>query len=257
MSGLILPSYATGFAQGMLSDIPWAWEVLVGAWSPSLGATGRQLRDWSGKYNPGTLEGDAHFVPGPGGTVLEFDGTGGDKIGLGNILNFGDGSLDSPFSIVAFVNMRDATNFEILTKANNTSTGTIEWVFEVSDGDQLRFTVYDNAAAGRRGRKTTATLEILEGQWVQFAGTYDGSSAEAGFYLYINGVEVTDYASNSNSAYTAMHNTGVPAEIGVAFSAGTPRWADGQISDTLVYNCALLPIQIKELYERQKQLVNV
>ena len=58
MSGLLIPSYAQGFARNAAeSENPGLWKGLVCKWAPSLGVTGLTLRDQSGHHNHGTLTG--------------------------------------------------------------------------------------------------------------------------------------------------------------------------------------------------------
>lgn len=54
----VKPSFRTGFAQYLgMSEYPQLWKNLEGAWDMSLGATGRQLLDFSGNGNTGTISG--------------------------------------------------------------------------------------------------------------------------------------------------------------------------------------------------------
>lgn len=77
----VKPSYSTGFAQwpGM-SEYPQLWEGLVGAWDMSLGATGGQVFDLSGRTNQGTIYGTVVWNSYSNGTCLYWPGSAGDYI---------------------------------------------------------------------------------------------------------------------------------------------------------------------------------
>ena len=55
---MFLPSYDSGYApRDFVPEYPELWDGVVGAWCPSLGATGTNLFDQSGYGNNGTLNG--------------------------------------------------------------------------------------------------------------------------------------------------------------------------------------------------------
>lgn len=71
------PSYAGGFAsreRGQLQHQN-AWRGVVGAWCPSLGATGSSLRDHSGLYHHGPLTGHTLSAAWADPHGLTFDGS--------------------------------------------------------------------------------------------------------------------------------------------------------------------------------------
>ena len=78
------------------------------------------------------------------GKSIDFDGSN-DYISIqdNNDYTFGDGSSDSAFSISAWINMDDATNFTILNKGvYNTDA---EWNFRTNASDKLIVALYDES----------------------------------------------------------------------------------------------------------------
>ena len=238
MSGLILPSYATGFAQGMLSDIPWAWEGLIGAWSPSLGATGKQLLDWSGKDNHATLFVDTHLVPGPGGPVLKFDG-------VADFAWIEDSPTLGPtegVTIQITLNQTSGTvSMPICRKYDN-------WALFIVSWSDVR--VFMDTTSGTKTLIVDLSSYVADGEWHTFTMTYDRKYIR----LYLDGIERGSLAETEPLIYRGG-GTLFPLYFGTRVN--DKWWFNGQISDVLIYNRALLPIQTKELHERQKQLVNV
>ena len=118
---------------------------------------------------------------------------------------FGNGATDTAFSIVALVNMADATNFGILSKLNVT-TGNIqrEWRFAVPS-DKVIVIVYDNSAAAYLARTYNTVITGDEGSWHVYASSYDGGGLIGGLKIYRDGSRVDDTDRTSGS-YVAMED---------------------------------------------------
>ncbi|MFQ5872307.1 MAG: LamG-like jellyroll fold domain-containing protein, partial [Dehalococcoidia bacterium] len=117
---------------------------------------------------------------------------------------------DSPFSIGVWVNVRDATNSEILAKWNET-TPSREWLFWMDGSDLLTIRLYDESADTYIGLSTATA--ISEGIWTLLVVTYDGSGAEGGLTIYQDEVAASTN-SNSFGAYTAMENQDAQVQLG-------------------------------------------
>jgi len=118
-----------------------------------------------------------------------FDGTN-DYIAVAdsNDFSFGDGSTDSAFSISAWVNMDDTSDFRIINKGIYNSTA--EWGFEVA-GNTLILYLYDESVSSTYESASFALTTT--GTWIHVACTYTGvggTSANAGIKLYKNGSAV-------------------------------------------------------------------
>lgn len=89
-----------------------------------------------------------------------------------------------------------------------------------------------------------ATGSITPGEWVHFAGTYDGSTLK----VYQNGIYVEELAANPGGI---INNYIRPYIIGYSFlniSEGKRRYFDGRIDEVAIYNRALSDAEIMRAY---------
>ena len=181
--------------------------------------------------------------------ALDFDGIN-DYLNCGdsNTFSFGNGSTDSPFSISAWVNMTDATQFRIANKFDSTSNG--EYIFTVGGSDQLLFQLYDDSQNAYIGKKSNTALTSYQGQWIHLVGTYDGTSSLSGIKLYLNSSKVDD-TNNNSGTYVAMENTTEPFLIGRQKShSGSVSYSNGKISNAAIFNTELSSTQVTEIYNQ-------
>jgi hypothetical protein len=166
--------------------------------------------------------------------TIDFDGID-DSVNISdaNNLTFGDGSsTDSPFSMSAWVKMRDATRFRVFTKYDGANG---EYLFSMDGSDKLRLTLFDNVISNptRADVISSTTFTAQEGNWIHLAATYDGSGTLAGMKLYVSGVELEySAASTMGASYAAMHNTA--AGLYVGWYNGTGK-ANGEIEQAVIY----------------------
>jgi len=167
----------------------------------------------------------------------DFDGTD-DFVSVADNddLSFGDGSSDSPFSISAWINPVDATNFTIVSKGVfNTDA---EYIFQLDGDDKLFFSLYDESVNNTfEGAYFNTALTSLQDSWFHVCATYNGvggTSANAGVKLYIDGVEKSTTLIGGGT-YVAMENLGGELEIGRISST----YANGKISNLALYKTQL------------------
>ncbi|MFC1788220.1 LamG-like jellyroll fold domain-containing protein, partial [Patescibacteria group bacterium] len=212
--------------------------------------SGQVLNDlWN--LNDGTLDG-SEAVEGADptwetddcveGSCLDFDGvddyvTVADSDGL----SFGDGVTDGPFSVLAWINMDDATNFRLIEKANFISSTDREWRLLVDGSDKLLFGTFDGSS--HLTYSSTETLTAYEGQWMYVVGTYDGSGSASGLTLYVNGQEVA-VTNLSSGSYTAMDN--LSGDVGIGRYGSS--YANGKIDGIEIYDKELNSTEINDLY---------
>ena len=161
-------------------------------------------------------------------------------------LTFGNGTTDSPFSISAWINMEDATNFGVVTK-NDTGLG--EWRFVTDANDCLQILLSDLSASAYQWVQTSA-LTGYEGQWIFVTATYNGiggTGARNGLSLYVNGIEQSVTGSYSGT-YVAMENTGYEVRIGTLHHT---TYSKGQVAGVQIYNRALTQTEIKQNFAAQ------
>jgi hypothetical protein len=159
-------------------------------------------------------------------------------------LSFGDGTDDSPFSVSAWINMNDATDFVILNKVTPSNA---EWFFTVDGSDDLTLTLFDDIVSNNVF-KSILNITKYEGEWIHVVATYDGrggSTAYNGINLYLNGQLETSPTSGSNGTYLAMNNLTAPMLIGTELS----DYADGYIRDVKIYGNEITADQVKEDYK--------
>ena len=178
-------------------------------------------------------------------------------------LNFGDGTNDRPFTISAWVNRETLTagvDEVILSKYNSqASPRRQQYLFDISGGGLLRVAIFDpHSDQGtiidqRRGIQTTTSTTSGSG-WSHVAATYDGSKTNAGFKLFVDGVQQTTsvlYDEALYPSYVAMEPTSESLKIGrnTDSSAGA-NYFSGSIDEVRVYNRALSVSEITNTYQK-------
>jgi len=247
---LLKPSYASGYAKNASQSAhPKLWDGLVGAWMPSLGVTGETLRDVSGNGNHGTLVWDGIFGMNPAqswgagekGTHLTFDG-------VNDYVNIGD-KISAPknLSIFSWVKCDNTSYFPILTKGMG-----------VVGAREYMLFVFSGSIGAVVAHEPTGDVDALYGsaigtnKWFYLGMTWDGSVLS----VYRNG------------KLDASVSTSIPfiddrsSELRIGRNAHN-IFANGKITNTSIYNRALSPQEIKQLYVdslapfRRKQRVSV
>ena len=201
----------------------------------------------------GTLTNSPSFITDKGGAI-DFDGSN-DYVTFGDddAFSFGDGSNDSAFSIDAWINMDDATNFVVLVKGAYNDTG--EFHFRGNSSDKLHLVVYDGAAYQAQLPDTAQTS--LEGQWINVTATYNGvggSSANAGIKFYINSAIQATSAATGGGTYTAMENGSGALETGrfSTNSGGSYNYSNGKIACIRLYGKELSQNEINQNFNAQR-----
>jgi hypothetical protein len=162
-----------------------------------------------------------------------------------NDFSFTDGSNDDEsFSLSAWINMNDATNFPIICKDSSSHR---EWSFVTGSTDKLTFWVFDNSAGAYQGRYYNAALTSYEGKWIHVVATYNGneSDADAGVAIYLNG-EVIDDTNFSGGSYEGMENKDSVVAIGARLQGNL--YANGAVTECSIWNKELSATEVTELY---------
>lgn len=118
------------------------------------------------------------------------------------------------------------------------------FVLEVeSVGSELSFTIINGRSFKEFEPDAFPGEDIPTGRWTHVAATFDGSAVT----LYINGVAV----SREASVLKALGKSAKPYVIGwtshTAF--GIDRYFDGRIDEVAVFDRALTPQEVRQLYE--------
>jgi hypothetical protein len=232
---IIKPSYQAGYARNASeSENPQLWDGLVGAWMPSLGVTGETLRDVSGNGNHGTLtnmDAATDWVATSKGLALDFDGTGGNIV-----------SLPEAFSLGGFHSFSTTIRFDAFNSVVAGGGSSNHYLLYVANAN----TLYYRDNNGFSIISTTANLEI--GKQHHIAVTRKNSTVKS----FVDGV----FKGSGQRFGTAIINT-------IGGYPNTAASVNGQISSASIYNRALSPSEIKQLYVdslapfRRKQRVSV
>lgn len=237
----------------------------VGAWDFNEGS-GNVVADMSSNKNNGTL-GNGSCSPGSGycpqwaeglifsggtfGKALSFDGSN-DYVALTDkdMLSFGNGAKDYPFTILAWININDAadTNKAVLSKWNAYGGTQKEYIF-FRRGEyglrQLDFMLYDYSTLAAIERYSETVQ--LSG-WQLVGAVYDGrggSTAADGMALYLNGNMLSSTAIN-NANYVSMENGNLQLRAGN--DSGGYFSFNGIIDEVYLYSKALTSAQIQQHY---------
>lgn len=170
---------------------------------------------------------------------VELEG-GSEYLDVGNYsdYNFGSGGTDSAFSVSAWLNMTDATDFVVAGKDDGSGSNrqyTIRFV-----GGKMHFYLLGGGYIGR-SVSTTATSDELS--WIHVAFTYDGSKSETGIKIYRNGTRVDD-TSYSGGSYAGMSATSASFTIG---KQGT-IYSRGLMDEVAVFNSEISSSDITSIY---------
>lgn len=212
---------------------------LVGAWLFYEGSGGT-IYDLAGRGLPGSFIDAPTWQGGIAGWSLSLDGSNdGVEVADNPALTFGSGTADSPFSVAFRVFPVGTPAGCVIGKATGSGTG--EW-YALFSGGALFFRLADNSTGGFIGRSVAA---VSGNTWHTIVCTYDGSGADTGIKIYVDGSQVATAAASSGS-YTAMENTAVPLRFGRRDAAGT--WFSGRIDCALLYGRELAASEAASLY---------
>jgi len=159
------------------------------------------------------------------GLYAHFDGTDEEADTPDNSrYSFGDGAVDSPFTIVALVNP-DTVNAvrSIFSKENSAAVEEYDFHMDANGYPSVR--LQDESATAYIGREDQTAL--VAGAWVLLSFTYDGSGANTGIKIFRDSVRVDD-ADESSGTYVAMENTAALPVIGARYTTKEQFWDGGK-----------------------------
>ena len=214
------PSYAGGFAspeRGLIDRS--LWDGVVGAWCPSLGATGLTVRDHSGRGNHGTVTGmtAAEAWADPAG--MTFDGTD-DSLLLGQLYN------PPTMTVSLWFRGTDATLHDNLI-------GDTPGYFGIRQSTlgKVNTHIYDGA-----NKTASGTSDTLDGLWHHAVATWNGTTAR----IYVDGIQEGSVAAG------AMPAAGATVEVEVAGSGAGAKAMDAD--DVQLRDRAVTANEVATLY---------
>jgi hypothetical protein len=221
------PSYRSGFyspRRGGTPKYPGLWDGCVGAWAPSLGATGLTLRDESVFGNHGAITG-ASFVASAGKLALDFNGN---NVAIPQVPNFG--SNDVTFSAWIFYRV---TNTETPIFARWAGQFANREFYIHITGNVLRFDIPWITIC-------VQGITTINTGWSHVAVTRKNLT----YTTYVNG-------KYDNQTYTANAPEVGPNDVSLGFSPGNSVSLNGQLDDLRIYNRALDQKDIATLATRR------
>ena len=180
------------------------------------------------------------------GKALDFDGVN-DSVNCGDFdgASFGNGTTDTPCSIVSYFYLDVADRARVLGKHT-------EWVFGTNNLNEFNFSILDGTGTANQIRRAGISALPYVGKWVHMVATYDGSSSSSGINVYINGVLSNGLAEDVGS-YVATQNTA--ANVYVGLWSVDSRYLNGKVSGTKIFNTALTAAQVADLYNNPEKIV--
>jgi hypothetical protein len=209
---------------------------LVGHWAFDTGAGGSTAQDSAGS-NTGTLtnmDPSTDWIDGQVGGALDFDGIN-DFVLISDSASLSF-SAGSDFTFTAWARIRDCqvSGSKVVQKKQS---GNEAIVIQCYDVDGLaRFNVRDSnkVSVGSKG-----TTNIEDNAWHHLAGVKEGNNLT----IYVDGIP----EGSASGSFTGNWNDG-DIRIGHSVDGGA-RLVDGQIDDVRIYNQALSPAEIEEIYD--------
>ena len=203
--------------------------------------TDGKLLDLSGKGNHGTINGATPTTDhnGRANRGWLFQNANLDYIDLGETVFL---NTSNPFTLICSVKLTNyAAIYPILfsLKTNNT-------IFSVGLSNQTPYLgVAIGSSANWSRLKTNDPATLFTSQYNHIAVTYNGngSSTNANFEIYVNGVKKTLTNSDNFGVVSSIKNT-----IGAHQTATTTYYTNGVINQAAIYNVAKSDSEIQKLY---------
>ena len=241
------PSYRSGFyspRRGGTPKYPSLWDGCVGAWAPSLGATGLTLRGESVYGNHGTLmnmDPASDWVVSGGKGALDFDGHPWlDTWELRNRIEVNVSlSMISDFSVSCWVRLASNLQSGAFFKLGGSSGDGVA----VGVGDYLD-TNANNLVSLRESLAWHTTVFDLGTLW--FHCVYRYTHATTSHEVFIDATSRQTFSGGIQGASVST------LAIGGYTSAGSEqRYANHHSDDIRIYNRALTPSEIRALATRR------
>jgi hypothetical protein len=215
---------------------------LVGAWCPSLGASGYRLIDRSGNNNHGVLTGmdpGTDWVASGSGLALDFDGA--------------DDYVDLQTSGKQYPDLTRATwnfwvNFANFSKTYNQIAETFgtdgintnyQFSCLVKSNGKLAFYIFGANTGNQSNYDGTGSFTLSANTWYMLTYVFRGGSRQEG---YVNGQLDGSVASPVSTMTASAQN------VRIAFSSFADRYPAMRIDDARLYSRDLTPSEIQQLY---------
>jgi hypothetical protein len=169
--------------------------------------------------------------------------------------SFGNGTVDTPFSVGAWI-CPNAIATNVIVAKYDSAGNKEEWRLFIDGNGKLSLELHDASASATEIAVSDDALTI--GQWVFVVATYDGTETAPVVTLYVNGAAVNDGTTTESGSYVAMEDTDAPLTVGCSGVTATPvAEFHGRIALPFVTGTALTATDVAQLYELSGALMGV
>jgi len=166
---------------------------------------------------------------------------------------FGNGTVDTPFSVGAWIRPNAIASNTIMAKYSATVR---EWRFWIDGDGKLDLELYDESADTTEIATSTSTL--TQGQWQFVVASYDGTETAPVVNLYVNGTLANDGTTAETGAYVAMEDTATPLTVGCSGVTATPaNEFHGRMALPFITGKALSAAEVTTLYGITAPMVGI
>lgn len=167
--------------------------------------------------------------------------------------SFGNGTVDSPFSVGAFI-LPNAIVTNVIVGKYDSAGNLEEWRFFIDSNGDLSLELHDASASATEIAVSTDPVTL--GQGVFVAASYDGDEATPEVNLYVNGTLANDGTTTETGAYVAMEDTAAPLTVGCSGVTALPvAEFHGRIALPFVTGKALTAAEVRQLDELYRELI--
>ena len=171
-------------------------------------------------------------------------------------LSVGNGTADGPLSIIALANVTNTAASRILFSKFNATTTQREYSLQITAGDTLQMTLFDESSDGVPFRPSDAA--ITQGSLRLLGATYSaatgGATAANDITLYQDGALIASTANNA-AGYVAMEDTTSAVRVGDHPDGGAPF--SGSIGFVAVYAAELTAAQHRRINDLCREFYEV
>lgn len=169
--------------------------------------------------------------------------------------SFGDGSVDAPFSVGAWIRPNAIASNTIMAMYDSAGNKE-EFRFWIDASGKLDLELHDASASATEIAVSSTALTLGQMQFV--VASYDGTETAPVVNLYVNGVAVNDGSTTESGTYTAMEDAAALLTIGCGGVTATPTTEfHGRIALPFICGKALSADEVLSLYNLTKPMVGI
>ncbi len=161
--------------------------------------------------------------------------------------SFGDGTVDAPFSVGAWI-LPNAIVTNVIMGKYNSAGNLEEWRFFIDSAGKLSLELHDASASATEIAISASAMVLGRARFV--VATYDGGETAPVVNLYVDGVLANDGATTESGTYTAMEDTAAPLTVGCSGVTATPvAEFHGRIALPFITGKTLTAAEVFKLHE--------